>query len=239
LPFAHTSNGLARTSPGETPFNDSFAVSEVLDSNIYPGAPKNGAVNQTFSDSGFGQTSGITRRLSPELRPEVERTSQAQSHAQSLAEIPVDRIVSRLRGELEPALRRMAREAAAGEHERTREWLESKGLPKAARVAQRETYDALRRQGFLKDAAKNSPADVGRGVPVSLSPRRLPEDEVFELAEACLALLEAKGQPVALTLSEMNVASGGFLLPEDTSRVLEKVEALLNGCRRQEGREVS
>src|SRR5215210_2195066 len=46
LPFAPTSNSLSRTSLGETPFKDSFAVSETLDSDIYPVAPKNGAVNQ-------------------------------------------------------------------------------------------------------------------------------------------------------------------------------------------------
>jgi hypothetical protein len=216
LPFAPASDSPPRTSPVETPFKDSFAVSEVLDSDIYPSAPKNGAVSQPLS--------GTT----------PERTLHAQAHAGVL----VERLVTRLRGELEPALRRMAREAAACEHERTREWLESRGLPKAARVAQRETYEALRRQGLVKDAARNLQADVGRRSPVPSAPRVLPDDEVFELAEACLALLEAKGQPVELTLSEMNVASGGFLLPEDTSRVLEKVEALLSGSRRREGREV-
>lgn len=234
LPLARASNVPARTSPGETPFNDSFAVSEVLDSDIYPRAPKNGAVSQIFSDSALEQTPRTTRGTLPESRSDSGRAA----HTPSQAEVPVDRIVSRLRSELEPALRRLAREAAAGEHERTREWLESRGLPKAARVAQRETYDALRRQGLLRNTARNTAAEVGRTVPAPSAPRPLPECEVFELAEACLSLLEAKGQPVEVTLSEMNIASGGFLLPEDTSRVLEKVEALLNGCRRQEGREV-
>lgn len=213
LPFAHASNSLPRTSPGETPFKDSFAGSEVLEKDIYPVAPKNGAVNQPPFNSLFGQT----------LRPSDDRPSRTALGA----EVSVDRIISRLRTEFEPALRQLAKQAAAGEHERTREWLESRGLPKAARVAQRETYDILRRQGFLKAPVRNTHAEVGRGGPVPHIPHPLPESEVIELAEACVALLEAKGQPVELTLSEMNVASGGFLLPEDASRVLEKVESLL------------
>src|SRR5215207_2671137 len=43
LPFARTSDCRPHTSPGETPFKDSFAVSEVLDSDLNPLAPKNGA----------------------------------------------------------------------------------------------------------------------------------------------------------------------------------------------------
>jgi hypothetical protein len=221
LPFAPASNGQPRTSPGETPFKDSFAVSEILDLDTYPGAPpgapKNGAVKQPSFDLSFEQTQ----------RPNQNRPSPPMPDV----EISADRIVSRLRSELEPALRHLARQAAVSEHERTREWLESKGLPKVVRVAQRETYDILRRQGFLAAPVRNSHAEVGRSYVVASVPRTIPEDEVIELAEACLALLEAKGQPVELTLSEMNVASGGFLLPEDVSRVLEKVEDLLTDCR--------
>ena len=233
LALAPASNGLPRTSPGETPFTDSFAVRETLDSDIYPDAPKNGAGVQTFSDSLFEQTTHPTRRALHEPCPNEERSSRTNSHS----EVQVDRFVSRLRSELEPALRQLAKQAAAGEHERTREWLESKGLPKAARVAQRETYNVLRRQGLLKDSAKNSHAEVGRGGSTACTPCPLPEGEVLELAEACVALLEVKGQPVELTLSEMNVASGGFLLPEDVGRVFEKVEGLLTHCRRREIRE--
>jgi hypothetical protein len=223
LPFTPASDGLPRTSPTEMPFKDSFAVSEVLDSDIYPSAPKNGAANQIFSGSLLEQpprSNGCTE-------PQTPATGEQAAHTVSHVEVPIERIVSRLRSELEPALQRLARQAAVGEHERTREWLESRGLPKAARVAQRETYEALRRQGLLKDASRSSHAEVGRGGAVSSAPHVLPEAEVLELAEACLALFEAKGQPVEVTLSKMDVASGGFLLPEDALRVLEKVEGLL------------
>jgi hypothetical protein len=217
LPFAPTSSNQPRTSLSETPFKDSFAVSEVLDSDIYPDAPKNGAVNQPSSNSLFWQTS----------RPNQHHPLLTAPRA----EVCVDEIVSRLRSELEPALRQLARQTAASERDGTREWLESKGLPKAARVAQRETYDILRRQGLLETRAKNLHAEVGRGVAASPVSRSLPESEIIELAEACVALLEVKGQPVELTLSEMNVASGGFLPTEDMPRVLKKVESLVTNSR--------
>ncbi|MCA1619406.1 MAG: hypothetical protein LC795_08885 [Acidobacteria bacterium] len=233
LSLAPASGGLRRTSPVETPFNDSFAVSEVLDSDVNPRAPKNGAGHQLLFEKRLEQLSGPSAPPTPESRPD-EKPSSLKAPG---VEVPVERIVSRLRDEIGPALQRMARQAAAGEHERTREWLESKGLPKAARVAQRETYEALRRQGLLKEAPRSSHAEVGRGAFVPSAPRPLPEGEILELAEACVALFEVRGQPVELTLSEMNVASGGFLLPEDASRVLEKVEFLLATSRSREGRE--
>ena len=232
LSLVPASDGRPRTSLCETPFNDSFAVSEVLETDVNPRAPKNGA----------GAAPVLEERLEKPSRPSAgiseSRLNESLSpHTAPHGEVPVERIVSRLRDEIGPTLQRMARQAASNEHERTREWLESKGLPKAARVAQRETFEVLRRQGLLKDASRNSHAEVGRGGAALSVPRPLPEGEVLELAEACLALFEAKGQPVELTLSEMNVAAGGFLLPEDASRVLEKVELLLAAGHRREGKE--
>jgi hypothetical protein len=40
-------------------------------------------------------------------------------------------------------------------------------------------------------------------------------------------MLEAQGRPVEVTLSEMGVAAGGFLLPEDAPRVRQKVDSLI------------
>ncbi|MBV9927184.1 MAG: hypothetical protein JOZ96_19360 [Acidobacteria bacterium] len=188
LPFARTSERRPRTSPSDTPFKDSFAVSEGLDTDLNPLAPKNGA-------------------------------DGTQS----------EKIFERLRGELEPLLKQMTRRAAAVEHERTREWLERSGLPKAARVAQRETYDVLRRNGVVKDASLQTAGKVGSFY-MRTEPRPLSELEVNELAEACVALFEVKGQPVEVTLGGMCVSAGGTLLPEDAPRVLSKVETLLVGC---------
>lgn len=142
---------------------------------------------------------------------------------------PVDEIVSRLRSELEPTLRSAARQAAAQEHERTREWLESRGLPKAARVAQREAYNVLRKYGVIKEGIGNSfaPAGAGRNENTpALHP--LLGEEVEELAHACMAMLEVQGQAIERTLAEMSSEAGGFLRPTDAARVREKAEALLN-----------
>ena len=197
LEFPRTSNKARRASTDEAAFNDSFAVVEVSDENINPRAPEGGA----------GQTA------------EVNRAAGGGGAA-------VEEAVRRLGRELERSLQAAARQAAAREHEQTREWLESKGLPKAARVAQKEAYNVLRRHGLLRDRAQPTNADVGRPRPAE-EPLRLSDGEVEEFAGACLALLEVKGQPVELTLAQMNADAGGFLPPADAARVRARVEALL------------
>jgi hypothetical protein len=72
---------------------------------------------------------------------------------------------------------------------------------------------------------------VGGGAYVRPEPRRLSDSEVNELAEACVALFEAKGQPIEETLRGMAVEAGGMLLPEDAPRVLSKARTLLGACR--------
>ena len=223
LEFPRASSEGARTSAGEVAFSDSFAGSEVSDTDCNPRAPKNSAeqikVAKTAPDP---QTSVFPHATQTTITNEV-----ASSQARFRVEVPVEEIVSRLRRELEPSLQTAARRAAAQEHERTREWLESRGLPKAARVAQREAYKVLRKYGVVKDAAQPMHADVGRGHPPQES-QPLSDDEVEELAQACVAMLEVKGQSVEVTLSEMSAEAGGFLLPEDAPRVRARVEALLH-----------
>ena len=223
LPFARTSDGLPRTSPGETPFKDSFAVSEVLDKDLNPVAPKNGADNTRFVNAPFAEQSRPAPNPSTFGLPCADTFARVEPRS----EIPSEQIVRRLRGELEPMLRQIARRAAADEHERTREWLERSGLPKAARVAQRETFDVLRRNGVIREASRKTHGEVGGGIYVRPEPRPLSESELNELAEACVALFEAKGQPVEDTLRGMGVEAGGMLLPEDAPRVLSRVETLL------------
>jgi hypothetical protein len=227
LPFARTSECRPRTSPDDTPFKDSFAVSEVLDTDLNPRAPKDGADNMRPVNASPKRRVSRGPDLST-LRPSEEGIS---ARVESHPEIPSEQAIERLRGELEPLLRQLARRAAADEHERTREWLERCGLPKAARVAQRETYDVLRRNGVISDASRKTHSEVGRGAYVRPEPRPLSDSEVCELAEACVALFEAKGQPVEDTLRGMGVEVGGMLLPEDAPRVLLKIETLLGACR--------
>lgn len=226
LPFARGSNGAGRGSAVEPAFNDSFADPEVLDTDFDPRAPKDGAeqteVVKKYTDPHPASLRPVTRDVGVEVTPP----------ATLRVEVPVSEIVSRLSRELEPALQSAARQAAAREHERTREWLESRGLPKAARVAQREAYNVLRRYGVVKDTAQSSPpAEVGRGNYVPEGHQPLSEGEVEELAQACIAMLEIKGQSIELTLSEMSTEAGGFLLPSDAPRVRAKAEAFLYTAR--------
>ncbi|HEX7318250.1 MAG TPA: hypothetical protein VF297_30375 [Pyrinomonadaceae bacterium] len=223
LPFARTSDCRPRTSPSETPFKDSFAVSEVLDTDINPRAPKNGADSANFSNTSPGPHTRPVLDTSNFKPTDAGFIAQAERHS----EIPSEQVIQRLRCEIEPMLQQIARSAAADEHERTRAWLERSGLPKAARVAQRETYDVLRRNGIIRDTISKTTAEVGGNTHVRPEPHPLSESAVVEFAEACVALLEAKGQPIEVTLDGLSVAAGGTLLPDDASRVLFKVEALL------------
>jgi hypothetical protein len=146
----------------------------------------------------------------------------------------VDEIVERLRNELEPCVKAAATQAAAQTTERelahTREWFEAKALPKAVRVAQHEAYNVLRKYGVIGEPSRGARAhsDIGRSDYTPPEPRQLSGDEIADVAEACVALLEVKGQSVELTLSEMSAEAGGFLLPKDAPRVREKVNSLLS-----------
>ena len=226
LEFPHASSGGARASRDEAAFSDSFADLEVSDTDINPRAPKNGAeqteVVKTIPDP------------RPTYSPHPPQGSGEGQTAQQAPRvlIPVEEIVSRLKRELEPSLESAARRAASQEHERTREWLESRGLPKAARVAQREAYNVLRKYGLIKDEAPHAHADVGRGCPALEEHGPLSDGEIEELAQACVAMLEVQGQSVEVTLSEMSADAGGFLLPADAPRVRARAEALLDDARR-------
>lgn len=222
LRLVRASTGGPRTSADDTPFNDSSAGLEILETDLNPGAPKNGAgqteVVKELSDPHPTHLGGLPQSVGPESAP---------PRAALKVEVPAEEIVTRLRRELEPSLQFAARQAAAREHERTREWLESRGLPKAARVAQREAYNVLRKCGVIAETACASNAEVGRAGQTPPGPKRLAEEEVEELAQACIAMLEVKGQSVEVTLSEMSAEAGGFLLPEDAPRLRQKVQLLL------------
>jgi hypothetical protein len=224
LEFTRASSRESRASRGEAAFSDSFADLEVLETDENPRAPKNGA-----------EQTGVVKKSPDSDHPH----SQHPPHGVSLeniappqtalrVEFPVEEIVSRLKHDLEPSLESAARRAAAREHERTRQWLESRGLPKAARVAQREAYNVLRKYGVITETACASQGEVGRSGYTQTELHPLSDDEVAELAQACVAMLEVKGQAVEVTLSEMSAAAGGFLLPEDAPRVRRKVSLLVD-----------
>ncbi len=214
LEFRPASSGEVRASSGEAAFSDSFAVSESLETDRNPRAPKNGADNTE-----------VVKSFSTPARPDVVSARPAETE-RAVAPSAAD-LTELLLGRLEPALRAAAAQAAAREHERTREWLETRGLPKAARVAQREAYNVLRKYGAVGEVGRGTHPDVGRDEQTPVTHRPLADDEITELAQACVAMLEAQGRPVEVTLSEMGVAAGGFLPPDDEKRVRQKVDSLM------------
>jgi hypothetical protein len=232
LEFPPASSAGARASLDEAAFSDSYAVSEVLETDINPRAPKNGAVTQPV-----GQTSSAsTRPPAPVACTTHDREGGRQSAGRPVAgAVTVQEIVERLRSELEPRVReaaaRAAAQSAAREMERTREWFETRALPKAVRVAQRETYDLLRKHGGFDSRRGQASAglEVGRGAgdDTVVAARPLTPEGVCEAAEACVALLATQGKAIEVTLCEMSSEGGGWLLPEDAPRVREAARGLL------------
>jgi hypothetical protein len=230
LAFPPASSGRAHGSANEPAFNDSFAVREISDLDINPGAPKNGADQEQVDKISSDPTQHTSANQFSSVRP-------CKTMAQTPGVLALDEIVRHLKTELEPAMQTAARNAAAREHERTREWLENRGLPKAARVAQHEAYNVLRKYGVISESARSSRthAEVGRSDYVPPEPHPLTDDEIAGLAEACIAMLETKGQSIDLTLSEMSVEAGGYLLPDDAGRVRDHANALLSASNSREG----
>jgi hypothetical protein len=226
LPFTHASSGVRRASPDETAFMDSFADSEVLDPDVNPRAPKNGAETNREVKTLYEPEPAPQ----PDWQPHSGSEEEGRRPVQVAATVPVDEIVRRLRDELEPCVRAAAAQTAAREHERTRQWLERSGIPKATRVAQHEAYNVLRSHGLINSSAGRASAglEVGRaGDAVATAARALTPDEIAETAETCVALLEAQGKSVDVTLSEISSEGGGWLLPQDAPKVREAAQALL------------
>jgi hypothetical protein len=231
LAFPPASSEKAHGSANEPAFNDSFAVREISDSDINPGAPKNGADNEQVVKTSSNPTESAPANPSSYVKPNVRSSTTPDV-------ISLDDVIARLKAELEPAMHMAARQAASREHERTREWLENRGLPKAARVAQHEAYNVLRKYGLISESARSSGAhaEVGRSDYTPPEPHRLSQDEITDMAGVCVAMLETKGQSIELTLSEMSTEAGGFLLPEDVSHVREKANSLISARNSREGK---
>ena len=229
LRLISTSSSAAHTSPGDTPFKDTYGIKDNLELEFNPHAPKNGAdnleVGKTSSDPEPAPTS------SPQVIIAQERQQGASPKGKVVDPIPVDEIVNRLRSALEPSLRAVAVQAAQREHERTREWLDHYGIPKATRVAQKEAYNVLRSHGFVNADAQRAGAqlEVGRSSGSYTTPDVRPRtaEEITELAETCVALLEAQGKSIEVTLSEISSEGGGWLLPEDAPKVREVAHCLM------------
>ncbi|MDX6694583.1 MAG: hypothetical protein QOF02_2186 [Blastocatellia bacterium] len=231
LRLVQASSAAPPASASEAALNDSFAVLETLETDINSRAPKNGAEQARVDEKSFEPSLHASSQQLPSARPHSLITQQPDA-------LSLDEIVRRLRAELEPLMQAAAWNAAAREHERTREWLENRGLPKAARVAQQEAYNVLRKHGVINNSARSGrvPADVDRSEYLPPEPCRLTHDEVSELAGACVAMLETKGQSIEVTLSEMSVEAGGFLLAEDAVHVRDMANSMFDGGNNREGK---
>ena len=225
LHFSPASSGASHASPNEAAFKDSFADLEGSDSDLNPRAPKNGADTKPDDKTDLDPTPTPGEQVQTPARREAGRLKYIPGQPST---ITVYEIIERLKGELEPcvnqAATRAAEQTASREIARTREWFETKALPKAIRVAQHETYDLLRKHGTIDERARRTRADmeVGRGAPDSrtqVAAHKLSQEEVRETAETCVALLETQGKSIDVTLSEISSEGGGWLLPEDAPRV--------------------
>jgi hypothetical protein len=231
LEFAPASRAERHASQNEAAFNDTYGVREVSDTDFNSCAPTDGAEDKMVS------------KTSPELQPTLdacgdatpglERGEVEAPKSRTADALSIHEIVRRLKAELEPTLQQAASQAARREHERTREWLENRGLPKAARVAQREAYNVLRNHGVINAANERARADleVGRNNYMAEA-KPLTEGEIRELAEMCIAMLETHGQAIDTTLAEISSEAGGCLLPDDAPKVRDLAERMLQESNR-------
>src|SRR5262249_7979078 len=144
LPYFPASPGGARASSNEAGFNVSFPEEDLdLDDNSRP--PNGGADQTAPNQSTVKHRQSLSRAVQKNSAPSAP-TSQglAGNHDQMASEI-----LELLKLELGSSLQVAATRAAAVEHNKTRQWLETAGLPKVARVAQREAYNILRKHGLL------------------------------------------------------------------------------------------
>lgn len=225
LAFPPASSVGADASLTEPAFNVPFGGLESSDTDNKSRAPKNGANIPLVIESSLSGVRHNTTVLLPEAIPGTATSCFTNV-------VLLEDAVTRLRDELEPAMQAAARQAAAREHERTREWLENRGLPKAARVAQHEAYNVLRKYGVITEASRfsRSQSEVGRNTDALHTPHTLSAEEVNDFAQACVAVLETQGQSLEVTLSKMSSEAGGFLLPEDAVRVREIANSLISAA---------
>lgn len=236
LPESHTSQRNVFTSRGETPFKDLTTEREIRDIKINSHAPETGAAMvQTYD-----VTSPHSEHANPPTAPPQRALTPTPASLNDIGSTPIHDIVRLVRAELEPALKIAAFQAAAREVTQTREWFENKALPKAVRIAQKESYNVLKSYGLIKTnrRAGEVPTEVGRaadnrGAAQPITQKSL--TEVSELADSCIALLELHGKSIDDTLAAMNAEHGGWVLPEDVLRVRERAEQLRQHLTEQSG----
>ncbi|MEJ7616608.1 MAG: hypothetical protein WKF30_06490 [Pyrinomonadaceae bacterium] len=238
LPASHTSQQKNSTSGRETPFKDLSSETEIRDININSHAPENGAaeaqicdLTQTLKESVVPPTASAQPSL-PRSQAPTQAPTQAPLNDIRIA--PIHDIVRMVKAELEPTLKTAVFQAAAREVAHTREWFENKALPKAVRIAQKESYNVLKSYGLIKPSRRaegraEGRAEVDRAFDGRDATQLITQKsvaEVSELADSCVALLELQGRSIDDTLADMNAEHGGWVLPADVLRVRERTRQL-------------
>jgi hypothetical protein len=233
LQFPPASSHESRASQDEAAFKDNFVDEEVSENLFNSRAKKPGAADKQVVDKKDSETRSA---VEDEASADLERREFAAVSTSTNPMLSIDEIVRRIRSEIEPAVESAAQRAAHREHQRTREWLESRGLPKAARVAQREAYNVLRQSGVINPKNERARADleVGRSNYAPAQAKPLSTDEIKTYAEMCVAMLETHGQAIDVTLSELSSEAGGPILAEDAPQVRAEAELLIDSFGRKE-----
>ncbi len=236
LPAERASIRDARTSPNEVPFKDSFAVLEVLENNCIPHAPKSGA-NKISVQSNIEKTSvpRAAQTAPPACAPPKQLPITAYDVAREMAREVTPEVMRQiqvaLQASMQSSIAQWTRQAAQQEHARTREWLDKYGLPKAARVAQREAYNVFKH--LQTNEAKPPPhacmsvapeSNIVSHAAATCEPKAFTEREITEVIELCKAMFEVQGKPFETTLAEISTAQGGWVPAE----FLEQIRQALN-----------
>lgn len=179
----------ARTPSNGTGFKDVSSKRD-LESNINPRAcaRKQDAPNNVRA---------VTPPTSANKSPGPAQSIIAPFHSPAPTVI-APTLVAALANQLVTALRPEITTAVARETDKTRAWLLDYGVPKATRVAQRETYDLLRAHGVI-EKKKSSGGQVGHYETAPV-PNRAARDYAAELSSFLAENVEVIKQAVTATV---------------------------------------
>jgi hypothetical protein len=221
LPFSLAPHGEARASFSEAGFSGIHAE-ESLDLDNTSRTPDGGADRTRLEN----KSSRPPHLASGDANQDHSFGSITPDQTSMNHAVVVREILGMLKPQLEATIQSASRQAASREHDRTREWLEKFGLPKVARVAQRESYNILRQSGLAIDSTNRirSQLQVGAAPFTPRGPKPLSPTEIAETAEYCIFRLQTDGHSIDVTLAEISAEAGGYLLAADASKVREVAE---------------
>lgn len=156
------------------------------------------AVARDAAPCGSADQSSSTHCISRAMTNSIDDSFRSAPDQTAFVNRVMQEITGRLQSQIAGAVKR--------ETDGMKDWLLTHGLPKATRVAQRETFDLLRAQGLI---AKNNRAsiDVGRNPsPTEQGREGKAERDAIEqfLRESCEALRRAAGREAASESSSLN-----------------------------------